>query len=66
MQQNRFALYMTVFPCTMSLPHAATWDTVLVDHPLAAQDMASFQQAIWHFIAVHATDEDCGLYLQHS
>jgi hypothetical protein len=25
---------------------------------LAAQDVASFQQAIWHFIAMHATDED--------
>jgi hypothetical protein len=54
---NRFALYMNVFPCTLSLPHVATWDTVLVDHPLAVQDVASFQQAIWHFIAVHATDE---------
>jgi hypothetical protein len=56
---NRFALYMNVFPHTLSLPHVATWDTVLVDHPSAAQDMASFQQAIWHFIAVHATDKDC-------
>jgi hypothetical protein len=56
---NCFALYMKVFPCTLSLPHVATWDTVLVDHPLAAQDMASFQQAIKHFIAVHATDKDC-------
>jgi hypothetical protein len=55
---NHFALYMNVFPCTLLLLHVATWDTVLVDHPLAAQDMASFQQAIWHFIAVHATDED--------
>jgi hypothetical protein len=41
------------------LPHVATWDTVLVDHPLAAQDVASFQQAIRHFIAMHATDKDC-------
>jgi hypothetical protein len=55
---NSFALYMNAFPCTLSLPHVATWDTVLVDHPLAAQDVASFQQAIQHFIAVHATDED--------
>jgi hypothetical protein len=55
---NRFASYMNVFPCTLLLPHVATWDTVLVDHPLAAQDMASFQQAIRHFIAMHATDED--------
>jgi hypothetical protein len=50
---NRFALYMNVFPRTLLLPHV---DTVLVDHPLAAQDMSSFQQAVQHFIAVHATD----------
>jgi hypothetical protein len=55
---NHFASYMNVFPHTLLLPHVATWDTVLVDHPLAAQDVASFQGAIWHFIAVHATDED--------
>jgi hypothetical protein len=55
---NRFTSYMNVFPCTLSLPHVARWDTVLVDHPLAAQDMASIQQAIWHFIAVHATNKD--------
>jgi hypothetical protein len=55
---NRFALYMNVFPRTLPLPHVATWDTVLVDHPLAAQDVASFQQAIRSFIAVHATDKD--------
>jgi hypothetical protein len=55
---HRFASYMNVFPRTLSLPHVATWDTVLVDNPLAAQDVASFQQAIKHFIAVHATDED--------
>jgi hypothetical protein len=55
---NCFALYMNVFPCTLLFPHVATWDTVLVDHPLAAQDVASFQPAIWHFIAMHATDED--------
>jgi hypothetical protein len=30
-----------------------------VDHPLATQDEEGFQQAIRHFIAVHATDEDC-------
>jgi hypothetical protein len=47
---------MNVFPHTLSLPHVATWHA---DHPLAAQDLASFQQAIQHFIAVHATDEDC-------
>jgi hypothetical protein len=56
---NHFASYVNVFPCTLLLPHVATWDTVLVDYPLAAQDVASFQQAIWHFIAMHATDEDC-------
>jgi hypothetical protein len=56
---NPFALYMNVFPCTLLLPHVAAWDKVLVDHPLAVQDVASFQQAIWHFIAMHATDEDC-------
>jgi hypothetical protein len=50
---------MNVFPHTLSLPHVATWDTVLVDHLLAVQDVASFQQAIQHFIAVHATDMDC-------
>jgi hypothetical protein len=55
---HRFASYMNVFPRTLSLPHVATWDTVLIDNPLAAQDVASFQQAIKHFIAVHATDED--------
>jgi hypothetical protein len=55
---NRFASYMNVFPRTLSLPHVATWDTVLVDHPLAAQDVASFQGAIRQFIAIHATDED--------
>jgi hypothetical protein len=55
---NRFASNMNMFPRTLSLPHVATWDTVHVDHPLAAQDVACFQQAIWHFIAVHATDED--------
>jgi hypothetical protein len=55
---NHFASYVNVFPRTLSLPHVATWDTVFVDHPLAAQDVASFQQAIWHFIAMHATDED--------
>jgi hypothetical protein len=55
---NRFTLYMNVFPHTLSLAHVATWDTVLVDHPLAAQDIASFQQAIKHFIAVHTTDKD--------
>jgi hypothetical protein len=27
--------------------------------PLVAQDEASFQQAIWHFIAMHTTGEDC-------
>jgi hypothetical protein len=62
---NHFASYMNVFPCTLSLPHVATWDTILVDHPLAAQDMASFQQAIWQFIAVHATDEDCHELLEY-
>jgi hypothetical protein len=56
---NHFTLYMNVFPRTLSLPHVATWDTVLVDHPLGAQDVASFQQAIRHFIAVHASDKDC-------
>jgi hypothetical protein len=55
---NCFALYMNVFSRTLSFSHVATWDTVLVDHPLAAQDVAIFQQAIKHFIAVHATDED--------
>jgi hypothetical protein len=55
---NRFTLYMNVFPRTLSLPHVATWDTVLVDHPLAAQNVASFHGAIRHFIAAHATDED--------
>jgi hypothetical protein len=53
-----FASYMNMFPHTLSLAHVATWDTVLVYHPLASQDVASFQQAIKHFIAVHATDED--------
>jgi hypothetical protein len=43
---NRFALYMNVFPHTLLLPHVTTWDTVLVDHPLAAQDVASFHRAI--------------------
>jgi hypothetical protein len=57
-EANRFALYMNIFPHALLLPHLATWDTVLVDHPLAVQDMASFQQAIWHFISMHATDED--------
>jgi hypothetical protein len=56
---NRFASYINVFPRTLLLPHVATWDTVLVDHPLAAQDVASVQQAIWHFIAVHVTNKDC-------
>jgi hypothetical protein len=56
---NRFALYMNVFPHTLSLPNVGTWDTVLVDHPLVAQDEASFQQAIRHFIAMHATDKVC-------
>jgi hypothetical protein len=55
---NRLASYMNMFPRTLSLSHVATWDTVLVVHPLAAQDVASFQQAIKHFIAVHTTDED--------
>jgi hypothetical protein len=55
---HQFASYMNVFPRTLSLPHVATWDTVLVDNPLAVQDVASFHQAIKHFIAVHATDED--------
>jgi hypothetical protein len=54
----RFALYMNVFPHTLLLPHVATWDTVLVDHPLVMQDKAGSQQAIQHLIAVHATDED--------
>jgi hypothetical protein len=54
---NCFTSYMNVFPCTLSLAHVATGDTVLVDHPLAAQDVASFQQAIKHFIAVHATNK---------
>jgi hypothetical protein len=55
---NRFASYMNVFQHTLSLPHVAMWDTVLVEHPLAVQDMASFQQAIRHFIAMHATKKD--------
>jgi hypothetical protein len=55
---NRFTSYMNAFPCTLSLPHVATWDTIVVDHPLAAPDVASFQGAIQQFIAVHATDED--------
>jgi hypothetical protein len=37
----------------------------LVDHPLAAQDVASFQGAIWHFIAVHTTDKDCHELLEY-
>jgi hypothetical protein len=56
---NPFTLYMDVYPLTLLLPHVAMWDTVLVDHPLATQDKAGFQQAIRHFIAVHTTDEDC-------
>jgi hypothetical protein len=52
---DRFALYMDVFLRTLLLPHVATWDAVLIDHPLATQDEAGFQQAIRHFIAVHAT-----------
>jgi hypothetical protein len=55
---NRFVLYLNVFPHTLSLAHVATWDNVLVDHPLAAQDVASFQQANLHFIAMHATNKD--------
>jgi hypothetical protein len=43
---NRFALYMDLFPCTLSLPHVAAWDTVLIDHHLAIQDKAGFLQAI--------------------
>jgi hypothetical protein len=39
------------------LPQVTTRDTVLLDHPLVAQDVASFQQAIWQFIAVHSTDD---------
>jgi hypothetical protein len=39
---NCFALYMNVFPHTLSLPHVATWDTILVDHPLFTQDEAGF------------------------
>jgi hypothetical protein len=62
---NRFALYMDVFPCTLSLPHVATWDTLLIDHPLATQDEAGFQQVLRHFIAVHATDEDCHKLLDY-
>jgi hypothetical protein len=36
---------MDVFPHTLSLPHVTMWDTVLIDHPLATQDEAGFQQA---------------------
>jgi hypothetical protein len=43
---NHFALYMNVFPRTLLLPHVTTWDTVLLDHPLAVQDLASFQPDI--------------------
>jgi hypothetical protein len=43
--------------CTLWLPQIATWETVLLDHPLAVQDIASFRQAIRQFIAVHATDD---------
>jgi ABC-type cobalamin transport system ATPase subunit len=49
---------MNVVPHTLLLPHVAKLDTVLVDHPLAMQVEAGFQQAIWHFIAMHATDKD--------
>jgi hypothetical protein len=56
---ERFASYMDVFPHTLSLPHVATWDTILIDHPLATQDEAGFQPAMRHFIAMHTTDEDC-------
>jgi hypothetical protein len=42
---------------TLWLPQIATWETVLLDHPLAVQDVASFQQAIRQFIAVHTTDD---------
>jgi hypothetical protein len=42
---------------TLWLPQIATRETVLLDHPLAVQDVASFQQAIRQFIAVHATDD---------
>jgi hypothetical protein len=56
---NRFALYMNVFPRTLSLPHVVTWDTVLLDHPLAVQDVASFHQDIRQFIAVPTTDDVC-------
>jgi hypothetical protein len=62
---NRFASCINVFPHTLLLPHVMTWDTVLVDHPLAAQDVASFQGAIQQFIAVHATDEDCHELLEY-
>jgi hypothetical protein len=55
---NRFASYMQVFPRTLSIQLLATWDNILVDHPLAAQDVASFHQAIRHFIEAHATDDD--------
>jgi hypothetical protein len=55
---DRFALYMDVFPCTCCF-HMLRHDTILIDHPLATQDKAGFQQANRHFIAVHTTDEDC-------
>jgi hypothetical protein len=66
--EDRFASYMEVFPHTLSLPHVARWDTILIDHPLATQDKAGFQQAIQHFITVHPMDEDHHelLYYIHS
>jgi hypothetical protein len=39
---NRFASHMNVFLCTLWLPQVSMRDTVLLDHPLVAQDVASF------------------------
>jgi hypothetical protein len=53
---NRFTSHMNVFLRTLWLPQVTMRNTVLLDHPLVAQDVASFRQAIRQFIAVHSTD----------
>jgi hypothetical protein len=55
---NHRLVYGCISPYLL-LPHVVMRDTILIDHPLATQDKASFQQANRHFIAVHTTDEDC-------
>ena len=50
--EKRFLSYRTVLPRTFSVAVCATWDVNAHDHPLAADDLASFDDQVRHFLSV--------------